>query len=91
MSKQVQSNLFELVHKLESKHGRRYTYTEIAEALGVTHPAAKALLKKRSDPNGYFRFAIMAKLLDFFASQGMPITAGDLFTVADIDKPASEM
>lgn len=89
MSKQVQSNLFELIHQLESRHGRRYTYTEIAEALGVTHPAAKALLKKKTDPNSYIRFAMIAKLLDFFASQNMPITISDLFTV--VDKPASEM
>lgn len=91
MATQVKSNLFALLNQLERQNNRRYTYTELGTALGISYQSAKASLKQKDDPNSYLRYGLIGKLLDFFKSQGMFITVGDLYITVDIDKEESEL
>lgn len=89
MPTQVQSNLFALVNQLERQNNRRYSYSELGAALGISHQSAKILLKQKTDPNSYLRYGLIGKLLDFFKAEGMSITVGDLYVT--IDKADSEL
>lgn len=73
-------NLHEPISRLEQKKNRRYSYAEIADISGLTRQGARRLLKERSDR---VDLSTLARLLTFFAAEGMPITIGDLFAVSD--------
>lgn len=76
----VQSNLFRLIAQLEANTGKPYPLQVVAAKSGVHRHTIEVLAK--GTPQG-IHFKTMAGLLDFFASEGMPITVGDLFTIVN--------
>lgn len=74
-------NLHKPLYQLEQKNGR-YSYAKIAEISGLTRQGVRRLLKEPSDT---ISVRTIGKLLDFFASEGMPITVDQLFTVEEPD------
>lgn len=77
-------NFVKLKAKLELHTGKQYTWAYIAEHAGVSQNTMSSWVNNRTaraDLTG------LAKLLDFFASEGMPITIDQLFTVEEPDAP----
>ena len=66
--------------KLESMKGKRYNYAEIASLMNSNTDRQKIRYQLNNDL-GEVKTAMIDKWLDFFASQGMPITIADLFIV----------
>jgi hypothetical protein len=75
----VQSNLFRLIAQLEANTGKPYPLQTIAARSGVHRHTVEVLVSGK--PQGV-QFKTMGALLDFFESEGMPVTLNDLFTVA---------
>ena len=75
---EVRFNLHAPLARLEAHQDRRYSYAEIAAASGISRQGVRRLLK---EPTLQIDVGTLSKLLTFFASQGMPITVSDLFTV----------
>lgn len=74
-------NLHKPLSRLEQIKNRRYSFSEIADASGLTRQGVRRLLKEPSDR---VDVDTLGKLLDFFAAEGMPITVNDLFTTQAI-------
>ncbi len=74
----VTLNYVKLLHELESVNRRRYKYTEIGKITGLSRQTATKLFTGKAKG---IDLETIAKLLDFFADEGMPIRPGDLFTV----------
>lgn len=74
MSHKVELNIYHLINRLEAIKGRRISDNEIATALGVHRHTVTKIRKGRPEPS-------LAKLLDYFAAEGMPVTVDQLFTV----------
>jgi len=74
----VRLNYMQLLQALESKNQRRYKYTEIADASGLSRQTVTKLFTGKAQA---VDLDTMSKLLAFFAAEGMPIQPGDLFTV----------
>lgn len=74
----VSHNLFALKRQLEIHSNRPYTWAEIEAATGIHR---NTLSNYASNSTSRLDFDVAARLLDFFAAEGMPITVGDLFTV----------
>ena len=64
--------IFDAINRLEGKNGRRYTDAQIATATGLHRHTVRILRNGKPEPT-------IDKLLDFFASEGMPLTVGDLY------------
>lgn len=77
-------NLHKPLSQLEQMKNRRYSFNEIALATGLTRQGVRRLLKEPSDR---IDVNTIAKLLSFFATEGMPITVSDLFTVTQETQP----
>lgn len=77
-------NLHKPLSQLEQKKNRRYSYAEIADACDLTRQGVRRLLKEESNT---LSVLTLDKLLRFFASEGMPITIDQLFTVTEEDAP----
>lgn len=73
---QASLKIFDAVNQLEKHNGRRYSESEIAAATKLHRHTIAAVMKGKHDKT-------LSKLLAFFASEGMPITVGDLFTITD--------
>ena len=74
----VKFNLFALRARLEEKSGRSYSWVEIADSVDAHRNTLQNLAANRT---GTIDTKVVAKLLDFFAAEGVPITIADLFTV----------
>ena len=73
-------NLHKPLSQLEQKKDCRYSYAQVAEISGLTRQGVRRLLKENSDT---LRVSTLSALLDFFASEGMPITVDKLFEVTN--------
>ena len=73
---QVQLDIFKPLKLLEAQNGKEYTIKEVARKTGLHRHTITALMSGRDDTT-------LAKLLDFFHAEGMPITPNDLFVVED--------
>lgn len=65
--------------QLETLKGRRYTYAEIARFMGVDRQKIRYQL---NNPLSEVKTAMIDLWLDFFSSESLDITAGDLFSTA---------
>ena len=81
MTYTVRPAFLECLHKLEEKQGKRYSWAHIGRKMGLTRQAAQALFTGESSDDSFAKYGTIAKLLDFFAAEGMPVTIADLFTV----------
>ncbi len=84
----VTFNLHAPLSNLEQLKNRRYSYAEVADISSLTRQGVRRLLK---EPPETVSVVTLAKLLDFFSAEGMPITVDQLFTVQEEggDPPAS--
>lgn len=71
--------------KLQEKNHKRYSWTELGDAIGISRQAARSLFLSESTDDGFIKYGTLAALLDFFAAEGMPVEIGDLFTVTGGD------
>ena len=74
----VTFNLHAPLSNLEQLKNRRYSYAEVADISSLTRQGVRRLLK---EPSETVSVVTLAKLLDFFSAEGMPITVDQLFTV----------
>lgn len=74
---QIKINVFPLIKQLELKHGYSLSYAEIAR---VTELDQRVIAGVITGKTKQIRTDTLAKLLDFFRREGMPVTVGDLFT-----------
>jgi transcriptional regulator with XRE-family HTH domain len=74
----VALNLLGTIHRLEDRRARRYTYSDIADVANLNRQGVRHLLKA---PPKRIDMETLAKLLDFFNAEGLPVTIADLFTV----------
>lgn len=63
--------------RLEAQKGR-YSYARISEISKISRQGIRRMLVEDTQQ---VDVATLSKLLDFFASEGMPITVNDLFVV----------
>jgi len=73
-------NLFNLKRELEIKTQEEYTWQRIADISEIHKNTIYNLANNRTQR---VDLNVMARLLDFFASQGLPIGINDLFIVTD--------
>jgi len=78
MQTKTQLNVFRLVKRLEEKKNAAYTNTAIARKSGLSRVTVNGLVLGTTNR---IDLATIDKLLDFFATEGMPVAPGDLFTV----------
>lgn len=74
----VKFDLITPLSELQKKNHRIYSNTDIAEIADLTRQGVRRLLTEDSKQ---IELGTLGKLLDFFASEGMPVTLNDLFTV----------
>jgi hypothetical protein len=74
----VEFNLKQLVRQLEAKNGRDYEIQQIAKACNLSRFTVAGIA---NNSNVRIELGTLAKLLKFFAAEGMPVAIGDLFTV----------
>lgn len=74
----VKLNLFALTKQLELKLGRDLDWSDVARKSGISRQNWSNM---RNDISAGIDFSTIAKLLDFFRSEGLPVTVADLFTV----------
>ena len=70
----VQLNINDLLYRLEGQNKKHYSDAAVGKAMGLHRHTIKTMRDGKPEPT-------LDKLLDFFHSQGMPITIADLFTV----------
>ena len=74
------ANLFELKRRLEIETGKPYSWQQMAAAMDVHH---NTLYNLANDKTSGVTFDMLARLYDYFASQGLPLDAGDLLRVEE--------
>ena len=88
MKKELQFNIEPLLWRLQSENKRRYTYTEVANRIGVKRQSIERLSRNDSFQD---LLVLLSALLDFFAAEGMPITIDQLFTVQEEGSQAENL
>lgn len=85
MKTKLQFNLEPLLLQLQAKNKRRYTYIEIAKKMSTRRTTMRTTIERIARNDSYQDLlALLSELLDFFATEGMPITIDQLFTVQDV-------
>ncbi len=84
----VTFNLHAPLSNLEQLKNRRYSYAEVADISTLTRQGVRRLLK---EPSETVSVVTLAKLLDFFSAEGMPITIDQLFTVQEEGSQAENL
>lgn len=75
-------NLKQLIRQLEAQNNRDYEYQQIAKMCGLSRFTVASIA---NNGNVRIELSTISKLLAFFESQGMNITAGDLFVTTHGD------
>jgi len=88
MTTKLQFNVEPLLLRLQSENRRRYTYTEVANAIGVKRQSIERLSRNDSFQD---LLLLLSALLDFFSAEGMPITIDQLFTVQEEGSQAENL
>lgn len=78
MATKTKLNIFRLIKRLEELKNKPYSNTYMADKAGLSRVTVNSLV---SGDTNRIDLATIDKLIDFFAAEGMPIDAGDLFTV----------
>lgn len=76
----IKYNLFTLKRQLEVLKGKSYTWQEISHTSGVHF---NTLHNIEGNKTRRLDLDIVAKLLDFFKAEGMPVGVADLFVVSN--------
>lgn len=79
---QVKLNVFALFKDLEKQTGHNLYMTDVAAKSGITRQTWDKLLRGDTER---VEMRTLARLLDFFAAEGMPVTINDLFTITGPD------
>lgn len=80
MKNKLQFNVEPAILRLQAENQKRYTYTDVAKSAGVSRQSIERLARNESFQD---LLVLLAALLDFFASEGMPITVDKLFEVTN--------
>lgn len=88
MTTKLQFNVEPLLLRLQSENRRRYTYTEVANAIGVKRQSIERLSRNDSFQD---LLLLLSAILDFFSAEGMPITIDQLFTVQEEGSQAENL
>lgn len=83
----INHNLFTLKRQLEIASRKEYTWLRISKITGIH---ANTLHNIATNKTRRLDLDIVEKLLDFFASEGMPVTINDLFVEYDLPSGNSE-
>lgn len=78
MQSKTQLNVFRLVKRLEEKNNVAYSNTAIAQKSGLSRVTVNGLV---SSGTQRIDLETIDKLLDFFATEGMPVSPCDIFVV----------
>ena len=81
MPSKVTFNLFDVVKRLERHKGETVTNTYVADQSGLSRFTIQKIVNNDSER---VDLSTLAALLDFFESEGMPVTVADLFTVTPV-------
>lgn len=79
-------NLKQLLRQLSIQNDRDYEIQQVAEASGLSRFTVASIM---SNSSNRVELRTLDRLQDFFASEGMPITIDQLFTVTT-DNPTIE-
>ena len=71
-------NVDQLLRQLSAKNKKDYDKVTVASLSGISRNTITSITNRDSTR---IDLTTIDKLLDFFASQGMPVTISDLFTV----------
>ena len=88
MTTKLQFNVEPLLLRLQSENRRRYTYTEVANAIGVKRQSIERLSRNDSFQD---LLLLLSGIPDFFSAEGMPITIDQLFTVQEEGSQAENL
>ena len=88
MTTKLQFNVEPLLLRLQSENRRRYTYTEVANAIGVKRQSIERLSRNDSFQD---LLLLLSGILAFFSAEGMPITIDQLFTVQEEGSQAENL
>lgn len=77
----VRPNFYGCLLKLQGEKHVRYSWADLGRELGMTRQAAQNLFMNEVTDDSFVKYGTMAALLQFFASEGMPVTPNDLFVV----------
>ena len=81
MPSKVAFNLFDTIRRLEMMKGETVSNTYVAEQSGLSRFTIQKIVNNESER---VDLPTIAKLLDFFAAEGMPVTVAELFTVTPV-------
>lgn len=76
----IQYNIFNLKKQLEIQNQKEYSWAQIAELSDIHR---NTVLNLANDRTQRVDLDVVARLLTFFKSEGMPVSIGDLFVVTD--------
>lgn len=76
----VKFNLKQLLRELSAKNNKDYEYQQVAQAAGLSRFTVASIA---SDSSVRIEKLTIAKLIEFFKDEGMPITLLDLIVVTD--------
>lgn len=84
--RKMRYNLRILKARLEVLNDKAYSFTDIAAAAGVS---VQTMTNVTGNKTARADFKVLMALLDFFESEGMPITLCDLFIITKTDAPTA--
>lgn len=77
----IKPAFMECLLRLQEQNQKRYTWSEIGTALGMSKQGARNLFTKESDS---VRYSTLSGLLNFFANEGLRLTVGDLLPIETV-------
>lgn len=83
MATEVRSNLFNLLNEAERINKKKYSWSAIGKKIGRSRQSTEHLFMGDQDDDSYIKYGTLGKLIDFFASEGLPVTINKLFIVID--------
>lgn len=85
----VKPNFFTCLMRLQDKNKKIYSWAEIGDAIGMSRQAAQSLFMAETTDNSFLRYGTFGRLVDFFATEGLPVAPNDLFVIDDSDASLS--
>lgn len=69
--------------RLQDQNHKVYSWQAIGEALDMSRQAAQNLFMNEPSGNSFIKYATLARLIDFFAREGMDVKLDDLLEVVE--------
>lgn len=78
----MKPNFFSCLLKLQAQNGRVYSWQDVGQKIGLSRQATHALFTGKLSDKAFIKYTTLGKLIEFFESEGMPVTPNDLFVIA---------